>query len=131
MATIIQLGVTSNFCAQCHSVRSSVFSSHFHKHFTQRNFIPKCFAQFFSSYLLALSFFGAKILAQKGAPKMLIKLILDHKISKEVNFWNWMSATNVRDIFRLWVRLLYILAIFCDETQIFIKYVSIWFMRST
>jgi len=37
-------------------------------------FIRKCFAQLFSFYSLALQFFGKRILAQKTARKMLVKL---------------------------------------------------------
>jgi len=41
----------------------------FHQHCMQEFFVWKCFALLFSSYVLALKFFGAKILAQKASVK--------------------------------------------------------------
>jgi hypothetical protein len=37
----------------------------FQQHFTRTFFVQKCFAQLFSTYILALYFFGKRILAQK------------------------------------------------------------------
>jgi len=48
----------------------------FHQHFKNNFFIPKCFAQRFSSNSLTLYFFGARISAQK----LLIKC-----------WWNWLQ----------------------------------------
>jgi len=45
------------------------FCSHFYQHFTREFFVRKCLAKHFSSYVLALKFFGAK-----GMRKMLMKL---------------------------------------------------------
>jgi len=40
-------------------------------------FLQKCFAQPFSTYILALQFFGAKYIDQKFVHKMLIELTPD------------------------------------------------------
>jgi hypothetical protein len=46
----------------------------FHNHFTTSFFVRKFFAQLLCAYNLGLSFFGKRILAQKAAHKMLVKL---------------------------------------------------------
>jgi len=52
----------------------------FHQHFMNKFYLQKCFAQFFSSYSLALQFHGTQILAQN----LLVKC-----------WWNWLQVSTL------------------------------------
>jgi len=54
----------------------------FHLHFTCAFFVQKCFAQLFSTYILALKFSGKRISAQKLVVKC---------------WWNWLQAIQRRE----------------------------------
>jgi len=60
--------------------------SQFHQHCTCTFFVRKCFKQLFSSYILALQFFCAKILAQNACVKCWWNWhVIDKKLLLKVN----------------------------------------------
>jgi len=62
---------------KCFTRRTNVCMSQFHQHFTRKFFVQKCFAQLFSSIVLALQHFWRKNIPAKGLCKMLMKLTLE------------------------------------------------------
>ncbi len=59
-STILTVRAAKRIC-----VRAATPCSKFHQQFIRNFFVWKCFTQLFSSYILALNFFGAKILVPK------------------------------------------------------------------